>query len=243
MLSEECRKKQERIVMLDCELKTLAKYREAETRVDTLKVAFKLMEDKNASLQESLSAETRFKLDLFSALGETRRQLEFVSAQLEAKERELNEFKSILKQSIVLTNGSGNSGNSTADLNDQNNQNELISQYLANQLNSLQSMNNSSSASPAIASSSSSNSVSNSTQANTNNSTNGMLMNGSVSRTSSSNGLSSSLNGKSSNVSLNSLINGTTNSSSKSCDQTSTFINGIDASNLANGGVNYLPKI
>lgn len=42
-------------------------------------VALNLMEDKNTSLQESLSAETRFKLDLFSALGETRRQLESVN--------------------------------------------------------------------------------------------------------------------------------------------------------------------
>ncbi len=35
-------------------------------------------QDKNLSLQESLSAETRFKLDLFSALGEARRQLEAI---------------------------------------------------------------------------------------------------------------------------------------------------------------------
>jgi hypothetical protein len=45
-------------------------------------VALNLMEDKNTSLQESLSAETRFKLDLFSALGETRRQLEAVNCKL-----------------------------------------------------------------------------------------------------------------------------------------------------------------
>jgi hypothetical protein len=38
--------------------------------------ALNVMEEKNLNLQDSLSAETRFKLDLFSALGETRRQLD-----------------------------------------------------------------------------------------------------------------------------------------------------------------------
>lgn len=79
LLTEDCLKKQERLVMLECELKTLNKYKDTENRIDTLMCALNLMEDKNASLQESLTAETRFKLDLFSALGETRRQLEAVS--------------------------------------------------------------------------------------------------------------------------------------------------------------------
>ena len=78
-LAEELRKKQERVLMLECDMKNLTKYRDTETRVDTLMVALNLMENKNASLQESLSAETRFKLDLFSALGETRRQLDSVT--------------------------------------------------------------------------------------------------------------------------------------------------------------------
>ena len=34
------------------------------------------MQEKNATLEKNLSAETRIKLDLFSALGEARRQLE-----------------------------------------------------------------------------------------------------------------------------------------------------------------------
>ena len=131
LLNEECRKKQERLVMLECEVKNQAKQREAESRFDSLMIAFKLMEDKNASLQESLSAETRFKLDLFSALGETRRQLEAVNYQLESKERELNAFKSIFKQTLSLP---------SSDIS----QNDLISQYLANQLNSLQNHNNTS---------------------------------------------------------------------------------------------------
>jgi hypothetical protein len=38
--------------------------------------ALSAMQEKNNSLEKSLSAETRLKLDLFSALDETKRQLE-----------------------------------------------------------------------------------------------------------------------------------------------------------------------
>ena len=80
-ICEEMRKKHDRVMMLECEIKSLNRTRDTESRVDTLMVALNLMEDKNASLQESLSAETRFKLDLFSALGEARRQLESVNCK------------------------------------------------------------------------------------------------------------------------------------------------------------------
>jgi hypothetical protein len=49
------------------------KYRETQ---NTLVSALNILEEKNSSLQDSLSAEKRFKMDLLSALGETRRQLE-----------------------------------------------------------------------------------------------------------------------------------------------------------------------
>lgn len=38
--------------------------------------ALSAMQEKNSHLENSLSAETRLKLDLFSALGDTKRQLE-----------------------------------------------------------------------------------------------------------------------------------------------------------------------
>lgn len=41
-----------------------------------LRSALALMQDKNSTLEKNLSAETRVKLDLFSALGDARRQLE-----------------------------------------------------------------------------------------------------------------------------------------------------------------------
>jgi len=40
--------------------------------------ALSAMQDKNSHLENSLSEETRIKLDLFSALGEAKRQIEIL---------------------------------------------------------------------------------------------------------------------------------------------------------------------
>lgn len=55
-----------------------AEFRNREPResTDVLMSALAAMQDKNTTLEKNLSAETRVKLDLFSALGEAKRQLE-----------------------------------------------------------------------------------------------------------------------------------------------------------------------
>lgn len=50
--------------------------REAQQGTEVLMSALAAMQDKNCTLEKNLSAETRVKLDLFSALGEAKRQLE-----------------------------------------------------------------------------------------------------------------------------------------------------------------------
>lgn len=50
--------------------------REAQQGTEVLMSALAAMQDKNSTLEKNLSAETRVKLDLFSALGEAKRQLE-----------------------------------------------------------------------------------------------------------------------------------------------------------------------
>lgn len=47
-----------------------------------LRSALVAMQEKNSMLEKNLSAETRVKLDLFSALGEARRQLEIKDSKL-----------------------------------------------------------------------------------------------------------------------------------------------------------------
>lgn len=50
--------------------------REPRESTEVLMSALQAMQEKNKTLEKSLSAETRVKLDLFSALGEAKRQLE-----------------------------------------------------------------------------------------------------------------------------------------------------------------------
>ncbi len=54
----------------------LRKYKENEKDTEVLMSALSAMQDKTQHLENSLSAETRIKLDLFSALGDAKRQLE-----------------------------------------------------------------------------------------------------------------------------------------------------------------------
>lgn len=56
------------------------------------------MQEKNSTLEKNLSAETRIKLDLFSALGEARRQLEIK----ESKFLSLNEFSMHKKKQLLF---------------------------------------------------------------------------------------------------------------------------------------------
>lgn len=54
----------------------VARCKENHRECEILLSALNALQDKNAHLENSLSAETRIKLDLFSALGEVKRQLE-----------------------------------------------------------------------------------------------------------------------------------------------------------------------
>jgi hypothetical protein len=59
----------------------LRPYKEKHTEIERLCQALTNLKDKNNLLENSLSAETRIKLDLFSALGEAKRQLEISSSE------------------------------------------------------------------------------------------------------------------------------------------------------------------
>ena len=64
--------------------------------------ALTAMQGKNTHLENSLSSETRIKLDLFSALGDTRRQLEILQNQLASKEKELEKFKGKFAEAMAV---------------------------------------------------------------------------------------------------------------------------------------------
>uniref|UniRef100_A0A8C9L142 Macoilin n=1 Tax=Pavo cristatus TaxID=9049 RepID=A0A8C9L142_PAVCR len=82
-LETECKKlsidiklKEDQIRELEMKVQELRKYKENEKDTEVLMSALSAMQDKTQHLENSLSAETRIKLDLFSALGDAKRQLE-----------------------------------------------------------------------------------------------------------------------------------------------------------------------
>ena len=91
--------KEEEIKRIDKEAETLRqKTREFDSmqlkkETEVLMSALTAMQGKNTHLENSLSSETRLKLDLFSALGDTRRQLEIAQTNLKSKDREVEALK------------------------------------------------------------------------------------------------------------------------------------------------------
>ncbi|KAG8240008.1 hypothetical protein J437_LFUL012332, partial [Ladona fulva] len=75
-LRRELKLKDDRCLTAEREVQTLRQYKESHNETEILMSALSAMQDKNTHLENSLSAETRIKLDLFSALGEAKRQLE-----------------------------------------------------------------------------------------------------------------------------------------------------------------------
>ncbi|CAF1434097.1 unnamed protein product [Rotaria sp. Silwood1] len=70
-------------------LMTLLKYRESQIDTEVLYQHLTQLQKRNGHLQDSLSAETRIKLDQFSAFGEVKRQLTIANNAIREKEREL----------------------------------------------------------------------------------------------------------------------------------------------------------
>ena len=64
----------------------LRKYKENEKDTEVLMSALSAMQEKTQHLENSLSAETRIKLDLFSALGDAKRQLEIAQGSSDVDE-------------------------------------------------------------------------------------------------------------------------------------------------------------
>ncbi|XP_035686117.1 macoilin-like [Branchiostoma floridae] len=83
--------------------------KESQQDTEVLMSALNAMQDKNTHLESSLSAETRLKLDLFSALGDVKRQQEIAQAQLMQKEQEVKELKMKIAELMALTPASADS--------------------------------------------------------------------------------------------------------------------------------------
>ncbi|KAJ6647193.1 Macoilin-2 [Pseudolycoriella hygida] len=69
---------------------------------EVLMTALQTMQEKNSTLEKNLSAETRVKLDLFSALGEAKRQLEIRDNMIRSKDKEVIELKAKIAQLLAV---------------------------------------------------------------------------------------------------------------------------------------------
>ncbi|KAG8248840.1 transmembrane protein 57 [Homalodisca vitripennis] len=101
-LRRELKLKEERCLAIERDVQCLRQYKENHNESEILMSALSAMQDKNAHLENSLSAETRIKLDLFSALGEAKRQLEIRENLIRQQEREMEELKAKMAQVLAV---------------------------------------------------------------------------------------------------------------------------------------------
>ncbi|KAK7907680.1 hypothetical protein WMY93_016292 [Mugilogobius chulae] len=92
-----------RLGELHRDLESLGQYRGVEQDTELLLSSLSALQDKAHQLELSLSAETRIKLDLFSALGDARRQLQIAHDKLFRQEREVDEMKRRTAEVMALS--------------------------------------------------------------------------------------------------------------------------------------------
>ncbi|XP_014276968.1 macoilin [Halyomorpha halys] len=101
-LRREMKMKEEKAAQVDRELQSLLQYKETQAGSEVLMAAVTALQDKNSHLETSLSAETRIKMDLFSALGEAKRHVEISNNMIRSKEREIEELKGKMAQVLAV---------------------------------------------------------------------------------------------------------------------------------------------
>ncbi|KAE8286620.1 Macoilin Transmembrane protein 57 [Larimichthys crocea] len=108
-LQLECQVKESRVVDLESDVEALGKYRSVEKETDMLLSTLSAMQEKAQHLEYNLSAETRIKLDLFSALGDARRQLEIAKVlalyKVMKQDREIREMKQKIAEVMAVSPG------------------------------------------------------------------------------------------------------------------------------------------
>lgn len=93
---------EDRVRTVERENLTLRQYKDTQNDTEVLMSALSAMQDKNTHLEASLSAETRVKLDLFSALGEAKRQLEIAQGLVSTKDKEIEDLKGKIAEVLAV---------------------------------------------------------------------------------------------------------------------------------------------
>ncbi|KAK1171784.1 macoilin-1-like isoform X1 [Acipenser oxyrinchus oxyrinchus] len=101
-LQKEFQEKEGQIINLENEVEVLCRYKGIEQDSEMLLSALSAMQDKTHHLEYNLSAETRIKLDLFSALGDARRQLEIAQGKLMKQDKEIGGMKQKIAEVMAV---------------------------------------------------------------------------------------------------------------------------------------------
>ncbi|XP_076024175.1 macoilin-1 [Genypterus blacodes] len=104
-LQREYQVKEGRVLELESDVEALGKYRCVEQETDMLLSTLSAMQEKAQHLEYNLSAETRIKLDLFSALGDARRQQEIAQDKVMKQDREISEMKQKIAEVMAVSPG------------------------------------------------------------------------------------------------------------------------------------------
>lgn len=128
----ELKMREDQVKHMEREAASLRQYKDSHSETEVLMSALSAMQDKNAHLEISLSAETRLKLDLFSALGDTKRQLEICQALMAKKDKEIDELKSKIAEVMACMPTSLSSSNIFSPSTSSLDTNSLVSSLLFN---------------------------------------------------------------------------------------------------------------
>lgn len=108
LLKDELARSEQRAESAEEEIKVLKK--NSSGNPEKLKVALNLAQDQQNKLEKTLSSETKVKMDLFSALGAAKRQLQINETLLMNKDREILDLKgNIAEMLAVMPTGNGQS--------------------------------------------------------------------------------------------------------------------------------------
>ncbi|XP_062324283.1 macoilin-2 [Osmerus eperlanus] len=97
--------KEGRVIALEQEVEAMGRFRCVEQETEVLLSALAALQEKAQHLEYNLSAETRIKLDLFSALGDARRQLEIAQGRVMKQDKEIGEMKQKIAEVMAVSPG------------------------------------------------------------------------------------------------------------------------------------------
>jgi len=109
-LRDELARTEQRANTAEEEIMTLRKSAGAHGDPEQLINALNVAQDNQQQLEHSLSSETKIKMDLFSALGEAKRQLQIRESMLMVKDREILDLKGNIAEMLAVMPGGNSNG-------------------------------------------------------------------------------------------------------------------------------------